>query len=71
MSPQQLVVVVAGIVLALIVACCCGIARTDSDTDSGPTGKYSQTECEALRASALSDSNPNREDDFVQWDVHC
>lgn len=47
-----------------------------SDTDysnDGPTGKYTETECLALRALALADtaSESDREDAAVQYDAHC
>ena len=60
-----LIGVVGVIVLLTMLVTCSG-----SSSSSTTTRKYNETECQALRITALSESS-NAEDAAVQYEVYC
>lgn len=69
LAVRAVVLLVGSVVLFSLFSALAGDGSDSGPT--GPTGKYSDIECNALRAEALRDDNPRRLDDLAEYDVHC
>lgn len=60
---------VVGLLFILMVGCTVKVATTPLE-DTGPTGKYSDLECQALDLQSRGNDDDG-EDAWVQKEVHC
>ena len=57
------------LVFALWLLSSCWNAMSDGSSE-GPTGQYSDVQCETLRFEGLGDG-PGADDALAKWSVHC